>query len=168
MDLLAQANTADTVRETMQVVNIGLGAFVAAIILLGLMILWLNRDKLSGLNRLMGVVTLLVGLPFLTAITMQKTSLYTFAISQILIKSVRISSIDSQGKALDLELSGPAFAVLEITDSSTGKVTTLIPITGLNNQAKHTFLLGNSQTGEAIFIINGVRIAPWGKPLPIN
>jgi hypothetical protein len=168
MELLAQTNATDTVRESMRVVNIGLGAFAGAIILFGLLILWINRERFRGLNGMLSLAVLLIGLPLGMRLAVEKTNLYPLAVSRALIKDINITSPDTETRKVEIVLSGPAVAVLEFTPTNSKQTFSVIPDSGLENQSAHVFIIKNFSPGEAIFVINGIKILPSGSSLKLQ
>ncbi len=168
MDLLAQANSADTVRESMRVVNMGLGAFAAAFIILGLLLLWINRERFRGLNGIFSLAVLLIGMPLGMRLVVVKTNLYPLAVSRVLIKDINITSPDPTTRKVEMVFSGPAVAIMEFTSLATNQTYSIIPETGLENQPAHVFIIKNFTPGVAEFVVNGIKILPSGRPLKIQ
>src|SRR3989344_2253303 len=142
----------DTVAMGADLVRVGwivLGA--VGVIMFGA-IIWLYRDRLRDARALLALVTMILTVPVIGKLIVERTNLMTQADTEVKIVSTQTQKQDNV-VVVYLTLSEPAFVYMEFKDEESGKTQTVVPGGTVEKRIGHTFEIKDTEKfgGQAVF-----------------
>ena len=123
--------------------------------------IWLYRDRLRDARALLALVTMVLTIPVVGKLIVERTNLLTQADTEIKIVDTQVQRNDN-ALVVYLTLSEPGFVYLEFKDEESGKTQTVIPGGAVEKRIGHTFEIKDAgkSGGQAVFVINGKKSEP--------
>ena len=156
-------------RASLGWVNVGLGAFVVAMVVVLGFLVWAYRDKLRDARALVALVALLISLPLAGRLVLERTSFRNIAVEELKIAAVEVIRAEGDEWVIYLTLSRPAVAYAKYKDIGSGKSKLIFALGKVEPRVGHTFIISGvgREGGEVVFVINGQEMLWSGVPLMI-
>lgn len=151
----------DTVAMGADLVRVGWVVLGAVGVIMFGAIIWLYRDRLRDARALLALVTLVLTLPVVGKLIVERTNLMTQADTEVKIVSTQ-SQRQNGSLVVYLTLSEPAYVYMEYKDEASGKTQTVVSGGDIEKRIGQTFEITNagSAGGQAVFVINGKKSEP--------